>query len=150
MFQSISTAVAATMSASIHSNPPLPCWGSGGRGVRGGRGGNPKQVAVPGNCKCCGKAGNFPIGTCTGTHAPILLSILLTRCIERRGINRMLLCHIALCKSAGFIIMPQVTALIRLSRLVLLVLVVMPLLMWMLLDVGRIRMMTSSHSLVDS
>ena len=94
--------------------------------------------------------GTVPIGTHTGTKLLLVLRILIPRFVARREINRILLCHIALCASAGIIIMPQVTPLVRLPRLVLLVLVVMPLLLWLLLEVGRIRMMTSSHSLDDS
>ena len=58
IFQDISTAVAAAMSASAQANPPLP-KGGGGRDGRGGQGGNSKQVAVPVNCDRCGKVGRY-------------------------------------------------------------------------------------------
>ena len=62
----------------------------------------------------------------------------------------MLLCPIDLCESSGIIIMSQVTTLGRLPRVVLLVLVVIPPLLWLLLGVGRIFIMTSYHSLDES
>ena len=58
MCQAISTDVAVVLSASTQATPPPP-KGEGGRGDRGCRGGNPKQVAVPGNCNRCGKAGRY-------------------------------------------------------------------------------------------
>ena len=91
--------------------------------------------------------GTVPSGTRNGTHLLLVLRILLPRCITRGEINLMLLCPIALCTSAGIIIKPQVMTLGRIPRVVLLVLVVMPPLLWLLLGVGSIWMMTSSHSL---
>ena len=62
----------------------------------------------------------------------------------------MLLCPIDLCASDGIIRTSKVMTLGMLPRVVLLVLVVMAPLLWLLLEVGTIRMMTSSHSLADS
>ena len=66
MCQSISTAVAAAISASNQSTPPPPVgrgdrggMGGGGRGSRGGRGGDPKQVELPSNCNRCGKSVHY-------------------------------------------------------------------------------------------
>ena len=56
MCQAISTNVSASICASAQYNPPPPGWDGGGRGGRGGKTRNPKQVAVPGNCNRCGKA----------------------------------------------------------------------------------------------
>ena len=64
--------------------------------------------------------------TRTGTHLLMALRILLPRCIEIRDLNRMLPFPISLCASAGIIITPQVTMLVRIFRVVLLVLVAMP------------------------
>ena len=58
MCQAISNDVASAISASIQDTPPPPKVGIG-RGGRGVRGGNPKQVSVPGNCNRCGKAGQY-------------------------------------------------------------------------------------------
>ena len=62
----------------------------------------------------------------------------------------MLLCPIAMCARAKIIITSQVMALVRIPRVVLLVMVIMPPLLWLLLGAGRIRIMSSSHSLADS
>ena len=86
-----------------------------------------------------------PSGTRIGTHLLLVPSMLLPRCIARRDINRMLLCTIDICASDRIIITPQVTTLDRLPRVVLLVLVTIPPLLWVLLEVGEIWMMTSSH-----
>ena len=94
--------------------------------------------------------GIVPSGTRTGTHLLLILRIMLPKYIARREINRMLLCPIAMCESTEIIITPQVTTLGRLLRVVLLVLVVTPPLLWMLFEAGRIRMMNSSYSLDDS
>ena len=75
----------------------------------------------------------------------MVLMILLTKFIARREISQMLLCPIALCEITGIIITPQVTALGRLPRVVILVLVVMPPLLWLMLDMGRIWMINSYH-----
>ena len=56
----------------------------------------------------------------------------------------MLLGPIDVCESVVIIIMYQVTTLGRLPRVALLVLVFMPLMLWLLLEVGRICMMNSS------
>ena len=88
--------------------------------------------------------------TRTGTHLLLVLRILLPRCIPRRELNRMLLCPIALCARDGIIITPQFMTISRLPRVVLIVLVVMPPLMWIMLGVGGICMMNSSHSFSDS
>ena len=94
--------------------------------------------------------GTVPSVSCTGNHLLLVLRKLLTRFIKRRELNSMLLCPISLCVSYGIILTPKVTTLDRLPRVVLLVLMVMPPLLWLLLEVGRVRNMTSSHSLVDS
>ena len=62
----------------------------------------------------------------------------------------MLLCPIDLCASDGIIRTTKFMTLGMLPRVVLLVLVVMAPLLWLLLEVGTIRMMTLSHSLADS
>ena len=86
--------------------------------------------------------GTVPSGTCTGTHFLLVLRILLPRCITRRDITRMVLCHIAMCASAGIIITTQVTTLIRLPKVVFMVLVAMLPLLWLMLEAGRIRIIT--------
>ena len=77
-------------------------------------------------------------GTRTGSQLLMVLSILLPRCIAIREINWMFLCPIAMSSNARVIIMPHVTTLGRLPRLVLLVLVVTPPLLWLMLEVGII------------
>ena len=57
--QAISTPVASVMSASTQATTPPTACRKSGRGGRGGWGGNTKQVAVPGNCYRCDKAGHY-------------------------------------------------------------------------------------------
>ena len=59
MCQDISTVVAYDMSASTQATPPQIVWGGSARSIRGGRGENPKQVAVPSKFYRCGKAGHY-------------------------------------------------------------------------------------------
>ena len=61
----------------------------------------------------------------------------------------MLICTISMCESNGIIIILQVMTLGTLLRVVLLLLVAMPLLLWLLLGMRKIRMLTSPHSLYD-
>ena len=81
----------------------------------------------------------------TRTYLLLVLRIMIPSCIARKEINRVLLFPIALCASAKIIITPQVMTLGRIPMVVLLVMVIMPLLMWLLLGEGRIRIMSSSH-----
>ena len=154
MCQAISTAVAAAMYA--HTQPTLTP--PGGAAVVGAiwvvkvdllrRLYSPETVtAVVKQVTMCGTVLS---GTHTGNHILLVLMILLPRHITRRELHCMLLCTIDMCSSSGIIITPQVMALGRIPRLVLLVLVFMPPLLWLLLEEGRIRIITSSHSLADS
>ena len=77
--------------------------------------------------------GTVPSGTCTETHLLLVLRILIPRCIARKELNLMLLCPIDMCVSAGIIITPQFMTLGRLPKVVLLVLVAMPSLLWLML-----------------